>query len=766
VSGNSHLSSDESINRMGCKIQSNGKRIDELTGLPLLSVFSVVFAMLMLGFVPGCQKQEPEAVQTSNESTEPPKAEEQAEPSEWVGRWLLVITEQQTDFHPMLIEIAEMEDQRALRVLEYGPMKEFEAWKLKGIGFQENQIKIGFEAGETRLIFSGTLSGDAVLGCLYPEEQMTPTQARLEKTSITNFRKFETPVAAAGAELYQKALREPPESDALETFITENPNSPLTVDAAQNSLSRAVLNNQPLEEMEKTVERVAATVKRWGVEMLPDALLDVIQRLDFKPTYRPLIAKFLEELKTTLGEEAEPIQKIRLQKYSGMYLITSADPAEQAEGKQKLEELLTDQPFDFQAILALASHAEEQKKPDQALELYARLTVLPGMAGSVGEFPDPLTGEPIVISKKTRSLFEGDDQAYELFLDETYEKEAFYFKKPRTEPPALPENRRVPILELFTGARCPPCVAADLAVGGVEQSFPAPEVIALRYHQHIPGPDPLANLASESRMSYYGSRGTPALYLNGRSVEGAGGYVIHAANLYENLLGNVSSLLGQTSPVQIDLQTAWEGDKLTITAKTTGVSQERKTVRMRVVLVEPLVPYVAPNGIRLHEMVVRDLPGGAAGVAIPEKAELTASLSIAELKAKLSQESELFEENRQFKFDHVPLDLQEVRVVAYVQDDDTRQILQATISPVLTVPGTPAKPAADPAAEKTTPATPAAETPDSSPENAKPAEPPAEKPAAEPSVPEKNAPTESPAAETTPPSEPATPESKPDSETP
>jgi hypothetical protein len=68
-----------------------------------------------------------------------------------------------------------------------------------------------------------------------------------------------------------------------------------------------------------------------------------------------------------------------------------------------------------------------------------------------------------------------------------------------THPPFKPtpyagrkdkDANRVVVMELFTGAQCPPCVAADLGFDGLNKSYQPTDLVLLQYHQHIPGPDP------------------------------------------------------------------------------------------------------------------------------------------------------------------------------------------------------------------------------------------------------------------------------------
>src|SRR5262249_3224317 len=65
------------------------------------------------------------------------------------------------------------------------------------------------------------------------------------------------------------------------------------------------------------------------------------------------------------------------------------------------------------------------------------------------------------------------------------------------------KSERVVLVELFTGANCGPCVAADLAFDGLLRTFEPRDVVLLQYHLSIPSFDPLANADTERRSQYY-----------------------------------------------------------------------------------------------------------------------------------------------------------------------------------------------------------------------------------------------------------------------
>src|SRR5207302_5612983 len=113
----------------------------------------------------------------------------------------------------------------------------------------------------------------------------------------------------------------------------------------------------------------------------------------------------------------------------------------------------------------------------------------------------------------------------EEILDAEYLKAVPPFKPTAYAGRKDKEANKVAVMELFTGAQCPPCVAADVGFDALLKAFRPAELIGLQYHLHIPGPDPLTNADSIARQQYYGEevRGTPSTFFNGKSESGGGG---------------------------------------------------------------------------------------------------------------------------------------------------------------------------------------------------------------------------------------------------
>jgi hypothetical protein len=98
-------------------------------------------------------------------------------------------------------------------------------------------------------------------------------------------------------------------------------------------------------------------------------------------------------------------------------------------------------------------------------------------------------------------------------------------------------------------------------------------------------------------------------------------------------------------------------------------------------------------------MVVRAMPGGPDGLP-PKKGKLsyTGEVDLAKLKSQLAKHLAGIESRSGTEFSEKPLDLKSLHLVAFVQNDDTDEVLQAAAIPVtgdLTTAAIPAPAATD-----------------------------------------------------------------------
>lgn len=294
-----------------------------------------------------------------------------------------------------------------------------------------------------------------------------------------------------------------------------------------------------------------------------------------------------------------------------------------------------------------------------------------------------------VLSETARTLGKSDLadgvdkrlKGYEVKLDENYAKKVPPFKP---EKVAEKKGAKPVVMELFTGAQCPPCVAADVGFDALGDTYSHTNVILLQYHLHIPGPDPLTNDDSVARQKYYGSEigGTPSTFFNGKSDGGGGGSMAGSEGKYKQFRSIIDSGLAASPTATVDLKASRKGDLIEISAKakTTGKPGEKAQPKLRMVITEEVVKYIGSNKLRFHHHVVRDMPGGAEGMSLDKAGTLDQStkVDVKTLRGEIEKYVSDFEKKSTFFGTKPAIDLKKLSVVAFVQDDQTKEILGAS----------------------------------------------------------------------------------------
>lgn len=240
------------------------------------------------------------------------------------------------------------------------------------------------------------------------------------------------------------------------------------------------------------------------------------------------------------------------------------------------------------------------------------------------------------------------------------------------------------LVEVFTGAECPPCAAVDLAFDGLLKTYKPADVVLLQYHLHIPRPDPLTNADTSFRgEEFYGDqlRGAPSVFVNGKLGPAGGGPPSNAGKTYEALREAIDAALEKPAAAKLTLTVA-KGEKGGFTAKAAvaGLEAPGEKVVLRFALAEERVRYVGGNGIRYHHMVVRSMPGGTKGFPLAKKtAEQTVTFDPADVRAAANKYLDEFAKtDGPFPRSDRPLALKNLKLVAFVQNDATREVLAAT----------------------------------------------------------------------------------------
>lgn len=257
-------------------------------------------------------------------------------------------------------------------------------------------------------------------------------------------------------------------------------------------------------------------------------------------------------------------------------------------------------------------------------------------------------------------------------------------------------------------------MGASIAFEAALNKYRREEYILLSYHIHIPLPDPMTNPTTLARQQFYNVHSTPSYFVDGES-SGGGGSADAAKTLFESKIDPMIAKHMDEAPEAAIALTA-QAAKSTVKVKTTvsGVASTSDRLRLQIALVEGLVRYSGENGTRFHDMVVRAMaapPMPAAAGNKPEAGEAAAGTPGTVLPAlgfalepaqggtfeytfdlaKAAEDAlahlQDFETNTRkgqysFRQKKHEIDPSKLSVVAFVQDEATKKILQAVFTKV------------------------------------------------------------------------------------
>lgn len=251
--------------------------------------------------------------------------------------------------------------------------------------------------------------------------------------------------------------------------------------------------------------------------------------------------------------------------------------------------------------------------------------------------------------------------------------------------PTANRTKRTVLAELFTGAACPPCVAADVAFDTEIERYNRDELVILVYHLHIPAPDPLTNAATEQRAKFYAANSTPTFFVNGERDNG-GGARRDAKRVYDRVNPKIETLLTQPNATDLSLSATMENGVVKAEANAENIKDDVSNLRLHIVLVENEVSYTGENGVRFHPMVVREIGGeNHEGFVLKDKkSQFEWQFKVPEISRNLKTYLDKYEQERQkinekFSFAEKKFEInpKKLAVVAFVQNEKTKNILQA-----------------------------------------------------------------------------------------
>ncbi len=643
------------------------------------------------------------------------------------GRWLVSFTMQkskdsteQVDLPLGILDLKKQDEGYSAELIAIGD--EFSEAKLTDFSMEGETVHFTLDvvSAPTKVAhqfdFNGRFDEGAMWGNISADQQPAML-AKMNATSALSMEQTNGPQPLAGQDVLNKAIEAEDEYAAYQKFVEDYSYSPLALQGYLRMLgseSTARFDEQQIREL--TQEFLKAS-ERWGERIKQKSIIEAAMALSHRKAHPKLALEVIEQAEPLLDDANAKYweEAVMLQKPLMLWEAGDQDQAIELMLKYRKKH-----PFNAISNYHLAQMYEEQGKIDEALTLYAELVALPNMKDLVdSQFESQIDYMPLLdkLDKLWRGKY-GDRKALPAFTYNVYYQAIQHYTdekvKPREPKPGL--HNRVALMELLTGAPCPTCVAADLASGILEQIYPKTELIGIRYHLHTAGPDPMASPASDQRFAYYDGKGIPTVAINGKTFRG-GGYIMHVESMLERYRETVDEVLSETVDIELKLSSIAKDGIIHISAEALRPEAFEGDVRLRIVLAEERLLFSASNGILLHDNVVRRMIEGEKGIAPQEgKLEYQGEVSLKEYRTDLNNYLTNFEDfnsnqtGKEFKFENRPIGPLRLNMIAFVQDDKTKQVLQAAMVPVEVANSNP-DPASEAAPESDPTAAPNQETP-------------------------------------------------------
>jgi thiol-disulfide isomerase/thioredoxin len=491
------------------------------------------------------------------------------------------------------------------------------------------------------------------------------------------------------------AVKEPPKKiEALQKFIAAYPKSGMVRQANQAILDTLIKNSPG--DGKRILAQANAMVRAADEESRPQVQGSIAARLldagiltkDAEKYGKNALAsmdqaKYLARMKQRYaGRKQQPSEQEMLERFRterAAYQATLGNIYLKA-GKTKEGEVLLKQAHEANPALAaatmgLADLAEKSGDEKAALDYVAFVRVGGAAAPEVRSRLEALY----------RKTHNGSLDGFDDMLDAVYRKRFPLPVEPEAYKPGPGRSDRTVLVEVFTGSGCPPCAGADIGFDIAMERYTRQDVAVLMYHQHVPRPDPMSNPDSQKRAAYYEVRGVPTYAIDGKSKVGGGSREM-AKEFYERTNPDIERELQTPAGGELHVNASRQGGTVRVHAAFERTLSDSPDLRLHIALAEKRIRYSGENGVRFHPFVVRSLARSGDGYALGPSKSMTVedSFDIAKVAAGLRAHLDDFEVNntRFGKFEFIEkkdvIDPNELAVVVFVQDEKTREIIQAS----------------------------------------------------------------------------------------
>jgi tetratricopeptide (TPR) repeat protein len=484
-----------------------------------------------------------------------------------------------------------------------------------------------------------------------------------------------TPPQPADVKAYTDATRitDPIKKiDALEKFLKDFPDSSRK-STAYGVLFDTYVKERPterakiLEYAQQLIESAPEGFRASGYSRVATRLVDANVMLEEA-----------EKFATEGIEVFDADEKKRVQRSRATHLATLGririKQGRVAEAETALKEAFDANPEIPGAAVGLAELAEKRGDNKAAVDHWMT-------AALTGR----LSAEDLVRFEATYKKVNGSTDGLNAALDAKYKAAYPAPIHPEAYKATPARTNRMVLAEVFTGAGCPPCVSVDLGFDAALERYSRKDVAVLMYHLHIPQPDPLTNKWTTDRATYYRISGVPNFAVDGELDNRGGGDRSMAKVAYDRIVPKLDKALESAPVAQLALAASLEGSTVKVKATPSAITDGKK-VKLHIALVEEHMSYSGENGIRFHPMVVRALATGEKDQGLPvDQANPVAADYTFDL-GKIASDTKAYLDDYEvngrhgkitFKAKPVKMDTSKLSVVAFLQDEDSKKVLQS-----------------------------------------------------------------------------------------
>ena len=247
------------------------------------------------------------------------------------------------------------------------------------------------------------------------------------------------------------------------------------------------------------------------------------------------------------------------------------------------------------------------------------------------------------------------------------------------------------LAELFTGADDQMSVSADFAFDYLSKYFTRNEVAILEYHQHIPSPDPMTNPNGFSRYLYYDKTahmGVPTAIIEGTSRIYGGGSKEFTKNKFDEYKYSLEKFLSRHSDIKVNGFVNKVNDSISVNLQIDKEFDLPSGTSLHIALAEKTIDYSGGNEIKKHIFVVRNLFKGPAGTFLKsDKGTETVSVNFNLDEIEKGLDAYLTNPTKDPSWTITvlihwkkwlgKLDHNNLAVVAWIQNDKSKEVLQA-----------------------------------------------------------------------------------------